>query len=75
MIMTDNWLEFTARYIVHYRKRRLLKDLLDRCIMEAVDQTDNRIRLASTTMEAVNSPLLDVRFEEGGGRVSPSHGT
>ena len=73
MMMTDNWLEFTGRYIVQYRKRRMVKDLLYSRIMEAVDQSDNRIRLASTTMEVVNLPRLDVHFEKGDGRVSPSH--
>jgi small-conductance mechanosensitive channel len=73
MAMTDNWLEFTARYVVHYRKRRLLKDLLYSRIMEAVDQSDNRIRLASTTMEVVNLPRLDVRFDKGEGRMDPHY--
>ncbi len=73
MNMTDNWLEFTARHVVHYRKRRILKDLLYSRIMEAVEQSGNRIRLASTTMEVVNLPRLDVRFEKGEARVDPQY--
>jgi small-conductance mechanosensitive channel len=73
MMMTDNWLEFTARYVVHYRKRRVVKDLLYSRIMDAVDQSDNRIRLASTTMEVVNLPRFDIHLKEGEGRVSPSY--
>lgn len=60
MTANDNWLQFTLRYIVDYRKRRAVKDQLFTRILEEVDRSENRIRLASTTVEIVNLPRLDV---------------
>jgi hypothetical protein len=55
--------------VVDYRKRRLVKDELYTRILDAVDRSDNRIRLASTTMEVVNLPRFDIRFADGKGKV------
>ncbi len=69
----DNWIEFTARYIVDYRKRRFVKDRLFTRILEEVDKSNNRIRLASATFELVNMPRLNVQFAEGKGAVDPQY--
>jgi small-conductance mechanosensitive channel len=66
---TDNWLEFTVRYIVDYRTRRSVKDRLFTRILEEVDKSGNRIRLASATLEIVNLPAFDVALKGGGGIV------
>jgi len=58
---TDNWIEFTVRYVVDYRKRRWMKDHLFTRILEEVDRSGNQIRLASTTFEIVPGSSLDVR--------------
>jgi len=58
LVANDNWLEFTTRYIVDYRKRRFVKDRLFTRILEEVDKSDNRIRLASATFEIVGVPPL-----------------
>jgi len=34
---TDNWIEFTVRYVVDYRKRRWMQDHLFTRILEEVD--------------------------------------
>ncbi|MGE0113525.1 MAG: mechanosensitive ion channel family protein [Steroidobacteraceae bacterium] len=65
----DNWLEFTARYIVHYRARRMVKDQLFTRILEEVDQSGGNIRLASATMEIVNMPAFDVSMPQGTGTI------
>ena len=65
MTANDNWLEMTVRYIVHYRTRRSVKDRLFTRILEEVDQSDNQIRLASTTTELVNPPRFDVTVHRG----------
>lgn len=57
---TDNWIEFTVRYVVDYRKRRWMKDHLFTRILEEVDKSENRIRLASATFEVVAGSTLDV---------------
>jgi len=57
---TDNWIEFTVRYVVDFRKRRWMKDHLFTRILEEVDRSENRIRLASATFEVVPGSTLDV---------------
>jgi small-conductance mechanosensitive channel len=69
VIANENWLQFTVRYIVDYRQRRAVKDQLFTRILEAVDKSNNKIRLASTTMEIVNLPAFDVAVKEGAGSV------
>jgi small-conductance mechanosensitive channel len=59
---TDNWIEFTVRYVVDYRKRRWMKDHLFTRILEEVDKSNNRIRLASSTFEVVPGSTLDVHL-------------
>ncbi|WP_218916912.1 mechanosensitive ion channel family protein [Croceicoccus naphthovorans] len=51
---TDNWIEFTVRYIVDYKARRSTKDAIMRKILEAVDRSGGKVQLASTTIELVN---------------------
>lgn len=69
LVANDNWLEFTVRYIVDYRKRRTVKDQLFTRILEEVDKSSDRIRLASATFELVNLPRLDVSIKDGQGAV------
>ena len=59
---TDNWIEFTVRYVVDYRKRRWMKDHLFTRILEEVDKSEDRIRLASATFEVVTGSTLDVHL-------------
>jgi small-conductance mechanosensitive channel len=68
---TDNWIEFTVRYIVDYRKRRVVRDRLFTRILEEVDKSENRIRLASATFEITNLPRLEVDVPGGKGRIEP----
>jgi small-conductance mechanosensitive channel len=66
---TDNWIELTVRYIVDYRKRRTVKDRLFTRFLEEVDRSNNRVRLASATVELTNIPRLDIQFANGQGSV------
>jgi small-conductance mechanosensitive channel len=70
---TDNWIEFTIRYIVDYRQRRVVRDRLFTRILEEVDKSKNRIRLASATFELSNLPHLDIQFSNGKGAVDPKY--
>ena len=67
---TDNWIEFTVRYVVNYRKRRWMKDHLFTRILEEVDKSDNHIQLASATFEVVTGSTLDVRLSRAKPRDS-----
>lgn len=60
----ENWIEFTVRYIVDYKKRRLAKDELFRRILEEIDRSDGNIRIATASMELSSSPVFDVRLAE-----------
>lgn len=69
----DNWIEFTARYVVDYRKRRFVKDRLFTRMLEEIDKSGNRIRLASATFEVTNVPRFEFQYVEGKGRVDPQY--
>ena len=62
LIATDNWVEFTTRYVVDYKKRRQTKDRLFTRILEEVDKTGGRVAIASTTIQLVDLPQLDIRM-------------
>lgn len=70
---TDNWIEFTARYIVDYRRRRFVKDRLFTRILEEVDKSGDQVRLASATFEITNFPRLDVDVPSGTGHIDPRY--
>ena len=69
---TDNWIEFTVRYVVDYRKRRWMKDHLFTRILEEVDKSEDRIRLASATFEVVTGSTLDVHLSGDKGLLPQS---
>lgn len=60
--LTDNWMEFTIRYVVDYRARRVTKDRIFTRILEAFDETEGRVAIASTTVQIVGAPAMDVRL-------------
>ncbi|CAM4192136.1 Small-conductance mechanosensitive channel [Novosphingobium lubricantis] len=51
---TDNWIAFNVRYIVDYKARRSTRDAIMRTLLEAIDATQGKVRLASTTIELVS---------------------
>lgn len=62
LIANDNWMEFTVRYVVDYKRRRGVKDLLFTRILEEVEKTKGNVALASATFELVDLPPVDVRL-------------
>jgi small-conductance mechanosensitive channel len=66
LVVNDNWLEFTLRYVVDYRRRRATKDALFSRTLELIDQSQGRVRLASTTTEVVGVPPLHVALGDTG---------
>ena len=61
--LTDNWVRLNLRYIVDYKKRRHTKHRLNELILKAIDQTQGRVALASTTIEIIRVPVLKVESE------------
>jgi small-conductance mechanosensitive channel len=64
LIANDNWLEFTIRYVVDYKRRRGIKDQLFTQILDEIDKTEGRVALASTTFHLVETPVFNVRLSE-----------
>ena len=64
MIFNDNWVEYTIRYVVDYKQRRSIKDILFSRLVEEIEKSDGKISLASATFEMVGMPNLNVRLEE-----------
>lgn len=64
MIANDNWIEFTVRYVIDFKKRRSTKDLLFTKILDAFQATNGTVSLASATFQLVDAPVLNVRFAE-----------
>lgn len=58
LIANDNWVEFTLRYVVDYRNRRSTKDLLFSQILDAIDASQGRVRVASATLALVEVPAV-----------------
>jgi small-conductance mechanosensitive channel len=65
LVANDNWLEFTVRYVVDYKKRRLTKDQIFTRLLEEFDKAGGRVAIASTTIQVVETPVFDVRLREG----------
>ena len=53
LIANDNWLEFTVRYVVEFKRRHITKDRLFTRILEEFDKTEGRVVMASATFEVV----------------------
>jgi small-conductance mechanosensitive channel len=64
MIANDNWIEYTVRYVVDYRTRRKTKDQIFERILDEFDRSEGRVAIASTTVQLVDLPQLDIRLGE-----------
>lgn len=60
LTLTDNWIQFNLRYIVDYKKRRSTKHLLNSLIQEEIEKTNGKVILASSTIEIIRIPKLDI---------------
>ncbi len=66
LVATDNWLEFTLRYVVNYKRRRITKDALFLRILDRLDHTDGRVSIASTTIQLAEASALQVTLSGNG---------
>jgi small-conductance mechanosensitive channel len=65
LVTTDNWMEFTLRYVVDYKYRRSKKDQLFTRILDEFLSREDRLAYASTTVHLVETPTFDVRVTHG----------
>ncbi|CAA0223958.1 mechanosensitive ion channel family protein [Tenacibaculum maritimum] len=56
MTFDENWITFTLRYVVDFKKRRGTKDILSRKVLEAIKSSDGKIEVASSAMEVTLLP-------------------
>jgi len=64
----DNWIEFTVRYVVDFKRRRTTKTTLFEKILDEFAATKGRVAVASTTLQIVDMPPLDVNVGQRAGR-------
>ena len=64
LVANDNWLEYTVRYVVDFKKRRLTKDALFTRILDEIDLTNGKVGMASMTVHLVEMPTVDVRMSK-----------
>lgn len=72
LVANDNWMEFTVRYVVDYKRRRITKDELFFRVLEEIDRSGGRVALASATFQIVETPVLDVRLTDGRKNSQPA---
>jgi small-conductance mechanosensitive channel len=63
VIMTDNWIEITLRYVVDARERRTVKAQLHQELLQYFE-TEPQITVASATFEVVGMPRLGVELRD-----------
>lgn len=60
MDCTDNWINFTLRYVVEVRGKRLLRSKFTHLILEAIEQNPN-INIASSTIAITKVPDIKIK--------------
>jgi small-conductance mechanosensitive channel len=63
LIANDNWVEFTLRYVVDYKKRRVTRTALFKKILKEVEATNGEIKFASATFQLVEGSELKVKLD------------
>lgn len=64
LVANDNWVEFTLRYVVSYKKRRVTKTELFSKILTAIEATNGEIKFASATLDIVGVPEIKVSMKQ-----------
>ena len=64
LVANDNWVEYTLRYIVNYKKRRTTKNELFTRILKKVDACNGQVKFASATFDLVGAPDLRVEMKK-----------
>ncbi|MCP9766858.1 mechanosensitive ion channel family protein [Lacihabitans sp. LS3-19] len=62
LICNDNWVEFTLRFVVDYKKRRITKSQLFMQILKEVEATKGEVKFASATFQMVDSAEIKVKM-------------
>lgn len=71
LVANDNWVEFTLRYVVGYKRRRFTKTALFKKILQRVDASAGAVRFASATFEIVGVPPVNVNLNKEENNPTP----
>lgn len=63
LIANDNWVEYTLRYVVSYKKRRATKTILFTNILKEIEATYGEIKFASATFHLVEAPEIKIKMQ------------
>ncbi|MER3328827.1 MAG: mechanosensitive ion channel family protein, partial [Candidatus Kapaibacterium sp.] len=63
-VLNDNWVEFTLRFVVDYKKRGTTKHKLFSHIYNSVMNSGGKVSFASATFELVGMPELKVNLNK-----------
>ena len=58
--LTDNWIEFTLRFVVDYKKRKINMTHLHLQLLERFNASEGKVQLASATFEITAVPTLRI---------------
>lgn len=64
LVANDNWVEFTLRYVVAYKKRRLTKTELFTRILKEIESSNGEIKFASATFHLVEAPNFNINIKK-----------
>jgi small-conductance mechanosensitive channel len=64
LVANDNWVEFTLRYVVSFKKRRATKTELFTQILKKIEATKGQIKFASATFQLVDPPKFEIKLEK-----------
>jgi len=64
LVANDNWVEFTLRYVVGYKKRRATKTELFTQLLKEIEATNEEIKFASATFHLVDAPDFNVNLKK-----------
>lgn len=69
LIANDNWVEFTLRYVVDFKKRRVTKTDLFTKILKEIEKTNGEIKFASATFQLVEPPDFNVNVSDSNSKL------
>lgn len=64
LIANDNWAEYTLRYVVDYKRRRITKTALFSKILTQIEATNGQVKMASATFQLVQAPDFNVNIKK-----------
>ncbi len=69
MVMDENWMTYTVRYVVEFKRRRGTKDLLFTRILDEIERTQGTVSIASAAQEVtlMRPSVVDVALSQTAG--------